>query len=314
MKAPYQLLELNAHAARLFETFAQDAAALNVSVHQLHGATFVDCGIKSPGGLEAGRRLAELCLAGLGDVSILPAASGSSSNGSAPRNSATRIFVRTDQPVAACLASQYAGWRVAKGDFFAMASGPMRAVAGKEELFQKIGFRETADMLVGVLETSQYPTADVIAYLAESCRVTPDRLLLAGAPTTSLAGCLQIAARSLETALHKLEQLEFDLSRIAAGCGAAPLPDPAPDFIEAIGRTNDVILYHGRVTLWVHGDDASLQAIAPKVPSSASPDFGAPFAEIFRRYNGDFYEIDPLLFSPASVEFVNIDTGSRISA
>jgi methenyltetrahydromethanopterin cyclohydrolase len=46
------------------------------------------------------------------------------------------------------------------------------------------------------------------------------------------------------------------------------------------------------------------------VPSSASPDHGRPFAEIFARYDHDFYRIDPMLFSPASVLISNADTGS----
>ncbi len=298
------LLELNVRASQAFGRLLADADAVRAKLHKVSGAVVLDCGIHSPGGLAAGRHLAELCLAGLGQVSLVPATQGRQ----------PLVCVCTDQPVAACLASQYAGWKIAKGDFFAMASGPMRAVAGKEELFDHIGFRETSDTLVGVLETSQLPTPEVIEYIAESCRVSADRLLLAAAPTTSLAGCLQIAARSVETALHKLEQLKFDLSRIVSGFGQAPLPDPAPDFIEAIGRTNDAILYQGEVSLWMTGDDASLAEIAPQIPSSASPDHGRPFAEIFRSYNGDFYEIDPLLFSPAVVRLVNVDTGSEFVA
>ena len=61
--------------------------------------------------------------------------------------------------------------------------------------------------------------------------------------------------------------------------------------------------------LFVTGDDASLEAIGPKVPSSASRDHGDPFATIFARYNHDFYAVDPHLFSPAEVVFQNIETG-----
>ncbi|MDA7978582.1 MAG: methenyltetrahydromethanopterin cyclohydrolase [Pirellulales bacterium] len=306
MSAVKKMLELNAQASKVFAQLVDDALALKVEIQEIAGATLVDCGINAPGGLEAGRRLAELCLAGLGTVSIVPASSAGASLG---------VCVRTDHPVAACLASQYAGWRIAQGDFFAMASGPMRAVAGREELFDKIGFREAAPgTLVGVMETSQLPTVEVIESIAESCHVSADRLLLAAAPTTSLAGCLQISARSVETALHKLEQLDFDLARIVSGFGQAPLPDPTPEFVEAIGRTNDAILYHSEVTLWVRGDDASLAEITPQVPSSASPDHGRPFADIFRGYNGDFYQIDPLLFSPAVVRLVNIETGTEFLA
>ena len=116
-------------------------------------------------------------------------------------------------------------------------------------------------------------------------------------------------ARSVETALHKLAELKFDLGRIQSAQGSAPLPPVARDDVSAIGRTNDAVLYGGRVVLYVTGDDASLEQIGPKVPSSSSRDFGEPFAAIFARYNHDFYAVDPLLFSPAEVVFQNLDTG-----
>jgi len=190
-----------------------------------------------------------------------------------------------------------------------MGSGPMRAAAGKEELFNKIGLREHPAAAVGVLEASRLPPPDVLEMLAESCGVAPAALTVWAARTASQAGTVQIVARSVETALHKLSELGFDLSRIESGYGIAPLPPVGRDDLEAIGRTNDAILYGGEVTLWVRGDDESLAAIGPRVPSSASPNFGAPFAEIFARYNGDFYAIDPQLFSPAVVTFSNLDTG-----
>ena len=66
-----------------------------------------------------------------------------------------------------------------------------------------------------------------------------------------------------------------------------------------------------RVTLNVRGDDRSLEDIGPRVPSSSSDDHGTPFREIFDRYDRDFYKIDPHLFSPAEVTFVNIETDHR---
>jgi methenyltetrahydromethanopterin cyclohydrolase len=208
------------------------------------------------------------------------------------------------------MASQYAGWEVKRDSFFAMGSGPMRASAGREPLFDTIGHRESADRCVGVLETATLPSESVCRDLAANCGVAPDRLTLLAARTASLAGTVQIVARSVETALHKLHELEFDLSRIEYGFGSAPLPPLASDEFVALGRTNDAILYGGEAVLLVCGDDASLEQIGPHVPSSASPDFGRPFAEVFSRYNRDFYRIDPLLFSPAVVRFWNVETGS----
>ena len=293
---------LNQRAWELCERLAAEAAALRVAVRQAEsGARLIDCGAQEAGGLEAGRRLAEICLAGLGQVTIVP--------GDRDLWSGPAIQVVTDAPVAACMASQYAGWQIKGKNFFAMGSGPMRAAAGREELLAKIGCIEKAECAVGVLETRNPPTPEVVADLAAKCSVPAARLTLLYAPTASQAGTLQVAARSVETALHKLFELGFDLSRVESGHGTAPLPPVAGTDIAAIGRTNDAILYGGEVTLWVRGDDESLNTVGTKVPSCASADHGRPFADIFEHYGRDFYRIDPQLFSPAVVTFVNLDSG-----
>jgi methenyltetrahydromethanopterin cyclohydrolase len=160
-----------------------------------------------------------------------------------------------------------------------------------------------------VLETRKPPPRAVVEMIATACGVAPPAVTLLVAPTASLAGGVQVVARSVETALHKLSELKFDLSRVISAHGSAPLPPVAADDLAAIGRTNDSILYGARVILWVTGDDASLDAIGPRVPSSASRDHGDPFATIFARYNHDFYAVDPHLFSPAEVVFQNLETG-----
>ncbi len=187
------------------------------------------------------------------------------------------------------------------------------AVAQVEELFQRIG-GETADVAVGVLESRQLPPADLVEEIAARCNVVPDRLVLLVAPTASQAGTVQIVARSIETTIHKLLDLGFDVERIVSGAGIAPLPPVAANDLAGIGRTNDAILYGAQVTLWVRGDDRSLEAIAPRVPSCGSADYGSPFAEVFARYHHDFYQIDPHLFSPAAICFVNLDTGRSFRA
>jgi methenyltetrahydromethanopterin cyclohydrolase len=219
------------------------------------------------------------------------------------------VTIATDHPVAACMASQYAGWRIDIEGFFAMGSGPMRALAGKEELFEKIGHRESADVAVGVLETSQAPTDAACKSIADACRVPPERLTLMFARTASLAGHVQVVARSVETALHKLHELGFDLALIQSAWGIAPLPPIAKNDLQGIGRTNDAVLYGGQVTLWVRGEDAAIGEVGAKVPSSASRDFGEPFESIFTRYEYDFYKIDPHLFSPAAITFHNLQSG-----
>jgi methenyltetrahydromethanopterin cyclohydrolase len=287
-------MTLNDEAWLIAEQMAGDAAALRLAVHKVAGATVIDCGISVDGGLQAGLGLARVCLAGRGEVSLQPG---------------PIVQVYSDDPVRACLASQYAGWQISVGKFFAMGSGPMRARYGKEELFNDIPGREESAVAVGVLETRKLPTEEVVAHLCDKLGLSADRLMLLAAPTASLAGTIQIVARSLETALHKLHALKFDVKQIVSGFGTAPLPPPAKDDLAAIGRTNDAILYGGRVNLWVRCDDEQLESIGRHVPASASRDYGTPFAELFSRYDHDFYKIDPHLFAPAELVFHNLTSG-----
>ncbi len=295
-------MSLNERALRLADYMAANAAALRLAVHTTaNGARLIDCGVAVEGGLQAGLAMARVCLAGQAEVALAPACLDDLPF--------PTVQVQSDHPATACMASQYAGWQVSVGKFFAMGSGPMRAAYGKEELFDTIPGRERANVAVGVLETQKLPGDDVTAYLAERLELPPDKLTLLAAPASSQAGNLQVVARSLETALHKLYELHFDLGQIVSGFGSAPLPPVAADFLGAIGRTNDAILYGAQVILWVRADDEQLAEIGPKIPSSASPDHGAPFADIFARYEQDFYRIDPLLFSPARIVLQNLSTG-----
>jgi methenyltetrahydromethanopterin cyclohydrolase len=291
-------MTLNELAMERADLLAAKAAVWRVAVSTVSGARIIDCGGAVPGGLQAGLQMARVCTAGLADIDIEPGPDG------------PLIQVFSDDPVRACLASQYAGWQIKVGKFFAMGSGPMRAAYGKEAVFEHIPHgREKPPVAVGVLEARSHPTQEVVAYLAERLPNSIEKITLLVAPASSMAGTIQVVARSLETALHKLHELKFDLSQVVSGYGVAPLPPVAADEVKAIGWTNDAILYGGRVVLWVRADDEVLASVGPKVPSTASPDHGAPFAELFARYQGDFYKIDPVLFSPAIVEFRNLKTG-----
>jgi methenyltetrahydromethanopterin cyclohydrolase len=293
---------LNERALRLADHMSANAAALRIAVTQTSaGARIIDCGISMAGGLQAGLAMARVMLAGMGDVTMVP--------GEIAGFPSVTVQVMTDFPVLACLASQYAGWQISVGDNFAMGSGPMRAHYGKEALFDQIGCKEQANVAVGALETRLPPDRSVISYLSDALKLPANKLTLLVAPAASMAGNLQVVARSLETALHKLHALKFDLSQIVSGFGSAPLPPVAKNEAQAIGRTNDAILYGGRAILWVRADDDQLAQIGPKIPSTASKDHGAPFADIMTKAGHDFYKIDPLLFSPAMVVFHNLKTG-----
>ena len=313
---------LNARALAIVETALAEAPRLSIaSTRSPCGSRLVDCGVTAPGGDEAGLFLAHAALAGLGSAWLEPAATPAMARRIRPdrdpwegRCPWPTVAVESDAPVAACLASQYAGWKVASGKYFAMASGPLRAAIGREDLFDDIGRRERPDDAVGLLEASKLPPDEVCLRLAGEAGVDPHRLTLLVARTASPAGTLQVVARSLETALHKLHDLHFDLSRVRAGLGRAPLPPVPGDDLAAIGRTNDAILYGGLVVLEVGGDDDGLADVAGRMVSSASPSHGRPFRELFAAAGHDFYALDPALFAPAVVELHNVDTGRRHAA
>jgi len=302
-------LGLNERAARIADAMAADADALGIAVSTLPaGARVLDCGIAAPGGLEAGRLMAEACLGGLGHVRFAPfELDGLRLPG---------LQIWTDRPAIACLASQYAGWAIRPEGYFAMGSGPLRAVARAERaLYERLGYTEPPGARgVLVLEGRTPPNDAVAAYVAAKAGVPTDGLTFLVAPTASLAASVQISARVVETALHKLLELGFDVRRVASGYGAAPIAPVAKDDLRAIGRTNDCVLYGGVAHLAVRAEDDELAALVPRVPASASRDYGAPFAEVFERYGGDFYKVDPLLFSPGEVYVTNLATGRTFHA
>lgn len=302
---------INAQAAPLIDALIADVAALRLRLDRdPSGCVLVDAGIHARGGIEAGRRIAEICMAGLGAVRI-------QSSATTPHWPAS-VHVHSADPVMACLVSQYAGWGLShgqgKGAFQALGSGPGRALAVKEPLFAELGYRDTADATCLVLEVDQMPPRELLLKISADCGIAPERLTIVVTPTRSLAGTTQIVARVLEVALHKTHELGFPLARVEDGVGAAPLPPPGSDFLTAMGRTNDAILFGGEVHLFVRGSDDDARQLAEQLPSSASRDYGRCFADVFAAYEYDFFKIDPMLFSPALVRVSNLDTGASFRA
>lgn len=289
---------LNERVLPLATAITRDATSLGAIVTTAScGTTLVDCGSKlAPGSIELGLLLARVCLADLAEVQLF----------SAPADLPAEqvVSVATSQPLQACMFSQYAGWKIASDNYFAMGSGPMRAKYASEAIFREHEYRDTSSSAVGVLE-GKLPSSELCLKIASDCAVEPHLLTLLAARTASLAGTLQVVARSVETALHKMHALGFDLSTVRSGSGTAPLVPIAADDLGAIGWTNDAVLYGGDVTLHIDADDAYLASMVDQIPSCSSKDFGTPFREVFERYEYDFYKIDPLLFSPAKVTLVS---------
>ena len=300
---------VNARALRIVDEIAANAVALRCTVSTGEaGERRIDLGAGTPGGLEEGRLLGEVCMGGLGTVTITSA--------SGLERWPLGVVVHSSHPVIACLGSQYAGWTITEetSGFFALGSGPARALSRVEEIYKELGYVDLHTKGALVLEGDKAPPAAAVRKVAGACGIAATDLTVLYAPTGSLAGTVQIAARVLEVSLHKAHALHFNLANIVDGYGAAPLAPPIPDFVKAMGRTNDAIIYGGRIQLFVKGPDEEAKKLAEALPSSTSPAYGKPFAEIFAAVNGDFYKIDPMLFSPAVVTVSNLESGASFHA
>jgi methenyltetrahydromethanopterin cyclohydrolase len=264
--------------------------------------TIIDAGINTPGSIEAGLLISEVCLGGLGRVSITPSNFFDDST-------IMQISIHSAHPVLACLGSQYAGWSLSSDDFFSLGSGPVRSIAQKEEIFNVLKYTDDYEETVTILEVDKEPPIEIVQKVSEDCKIKSKNLVFILTPTTSVAGNIQVVARVLEVAIHKIHELGFPLERIESGFGTAPLPPLAKNFVSAMGRTNDSIIYGGNVQLVVDGPENDLIELVKDLPSSNSKDYGKTFKKIFEEYNQDFYKIDGSLFSPARVIINSKESG-----
>ncbi|MCL6578651.1 MAG: methenyltetrahydromethanopterin cyclohydrolase [Candidatus Bathyarchaeota archaeon] len=297
-------LSVNRLAWKLLEKLYENPDFYVVKVEKADsGAIIVDAGINAKGGFQAGKIVTEICMGGCGKAKITHRQYGDLWLPS--------IFVYTDHPVIATLGSQFAGWQIKEGDYFAIGSGPGRALALKpKEIYEKIGYKDDFDKAVVVLETEKQPPESLISRLAKDCKVLPENLTIVLTPTTSLVGTTQVSGRIVETGIHKLSKVGLNPNVILYAWGCAPISPVHPKFVQAMARTNDAILYGG-ITYYVvdYENEEELKRIVENAPSNASEDYGKPFMEIFKEANYDFYKIDPNLFAPAVVIVNNIKSG-----
>lgn len=309
---------LNKSAFNLVNKLIDDADKYAVTVEKTEsGATLIDAGLNAPGGFRAGEMVTEICLAGYGKAIITPIQYGDLVLPS--------VFVTTDYPALSALGSQFAGWQLKGEGFSAIASGPARALALKpKDLYEKLKYKEESDTAVLVLETEKKPPEAIIRLVAEKCRVSTKNLFLVMFSTTSMAGATQVCGRIVETGLHKLERVGLDPLVVKYAWGYAPIVPLHPNAGEAMGRTNDSILYGGVTNYTVsYDDEQQLRTIVSQAPSSASKmlqeakrlaEQNPRFLDIFKEAGFDFYKIDPNLFAPAVVTVNNVKTGKSFRA
>ena len=116
------MIGLNERAARRFRQAAGRAARLKIRIaRQTRRLSLLDFGLDAAGSLRAGIELARICTAGLAAIAV---------ERSAEEPGQRQVRVATRDPLRACLGSQYAGWRWDPPGYFALCSGPIRAVRG----------------------------------------------------------------------------------------------------------------------------------------------------------------------------------------
>ncbi|TFH10078.1 MAG: methenyltetrahydromethanopterin cyclohydrolase [Candidatus Thorarchaeota archaeon] len=294
---------VNKGALEVVKTILDEKESLDCRVEESkNGATIIDAGIECVGSAELGRLIGEVCLGGLGSVRLsimyigdleLPA-----------------VIVGTNYPKIATLASQYAGWTIKVGKYFAMGSGPARALSQVEKkLYDELNYKDRSKKGVIILESRVTPSDEVTDYIAEKCGISTSNLYCIVVPTASIAGSVQISSRIVEVGMHKLHAIGFDPEKVRRGHGVAPIAPVAENDSKAMGVTNDCILYGGRTFYFVKTEEDDLQEIVEKIPSSTSDQYGQPFYKLFKSVEFDFYKVDPLLFSPAEVTINHIETG-----
>ena len=301
------MVSVNLEAKKTVDLMIRKEDELNLAVDVLsNGSTVIDAGVNVAGSFKAGELYTKVCLGGLADVGI-------SIPGDLSENFALpSVKIKTDFPSISTLGSQKAGWSVSVGDFFALGSGPARALALKPaETYKEIGYKDEADLAILTLEADRLPGADVTEVIASDSKVSPENVYVLVAPTSSLVGSIQISGRVVENGTYKmLEFLHFDVNKVKHAAGIAPIAPVDPDGLKAMGKTNDAVLFGGRTYYYVESEEGDdVKSVAEKLPSSASAGYGKPFFDVFKEAEFDFYKIDKGMFAPAEVVINDLRTG-----
>ncbi len=301
------MLSINRLALKLVEELLAEPDFYGVTVERLpSGATVIDTGLKAPGGYRAGLMTTRIAMGGAGTADLGYADFGGLK--------LPTVVVSTDHPAIALFGAQLAGWRIKPEGYTADCSGPARALALKpKKVFEKIGYKDEAEVAVLLLETDKTPPDSAAHYIAEACGIEPERVYMLLTSNTSMAGMVQISGRIVETGLFRLDVLGLDLKKVLYGVGYAPIMPVHTDWGKAMGRAEDALTYGGVTSYVVDEDEEALRETAEKAPSTNCKDYGKTSYEIYKAVDFDFTQIDPALFAPAVVTLTSARTGATFT-
>jgi methenyltetrahydromethanopterin cyclohydrolase len=312
-------IKINNLTLKLVEKILSNKELYKAEVHELsNGSTVINMTNAS---WEGGKLVGEICMGGLGTIDF----SWYNLDG----HYIPSVNVFTSEPIIACMASQLAGWNVKlkkevekngelkkKVVFQSLGSGPARAKSKAEKLFDEIQYEDDSDCAIIVFETSKMPNEEVMEIVADKCGVEIKNTYAIYAPTACLTGSIQVAARIVETGIHKLHEIHFPLEVLKDGYGTTTIAPIAKDDLGAMGRTNDSISAAGMTYYNIEVNkerEAEIIDLLKKAPANTSSSYGNPFLETFKQANYDFYAIDPGLFAPAKYTVSNLKTGKTFT-
>ncbi len=312
-------IKINELGRQIVETIVENKHYYNAEVHKLdNGAIVLDM---SKASWIGGKLVGEICMGGLGTIEF--------SSYNLDGHFIPSVNVYTSEPIISCMSSQLAGWNVKlkkdvekdgqikkKVIFQSLGSGPARSKSRLEKIFDELDYTDDSKCAVIVFETPKLPNEEVIDIVAEKCGVDPTDTYAICAPTACLVGSIQVAARIVETGIHKLHEIKFPLNVISDGFGTATIAPIAKDDLSAMGRTNDSIsaagLTYYNIKVEKERED-ELFELLKKAPANTSPSYGKPFLETFKAADYNFYNIDPGLFAPALYTVTNTITGKCLT-
>ena len=218
-------MNLNERAASLVERLVSHPDDWRIADHSIEGGgRYIDCGIEARGGLLTGIELAHGSrLGGLARGRDQAGRCGGPPHHDGPGDHRSPGAGLPGQPVRGL---GHQGGEILRDGFGSHASGSGHRGGLRSHRASRIGSRDAIDGRGRRARDARPPTSAVVAKIAAACGVEPAVVTLLVAPTASLAGGVQIVARSIETALHKLAELKFDLSRIVSRPATALLPFP----------------------------------------------------------------------------------------
>lgn len=302
------MLSVNAESMKIVRKMLESPEALGIEVSRFaNGSTLIDVGQRAPGSWQAGRYFTLITAGGLGEVSFESFMLGD------VRLPAVRLMV--DRPMEACMGCQVAGWRLAGEPDAPILAGPARTLNNPPDHHVVLsGYRDRYHEGVVTVQMSRPVTEEMAAIMAKACNLAPDNLYILASRHACLVSTIQVPARGIETAMHRLDLEGFDLHRIQHAYCSGPIPPLIDDEMTSMGRINDALYYGSEVTLYVDAPDEMLEPLVPKVVSEVSPLARRSFAELYRDANYDFHAIPMDAHTPAVLHMTNVKSGRTFSA